>query len=34
MAGCVWYGIMQLKRMQADYDRRAPVKHDDAKAKE
>lgn len=34
MGGCVWYGIVKLKRMQADYDLRAPVKHDDAKAKE
>lgn len=26
MGATVWYGIVQLKRMQADYDRRAPVK--------
>ena len=26
MGATVWYGIMKLKRMQADYDRRCPTK--------
>ena len=30
MAALVWYGIVKLKRMQADFDQRQPHKKDDA----
>jgi hypothetical protein len=30
MAALVWYGIVRLKRMQADFDLRQPRKKDDA----
>jgi hypothetical protein len=33
MGATVWYGIAKLKRMQADYDRRAPVKDEGHEAK-